>query len=310
MATLVNFQGLWYATSIAEAFYGTGSLDIVSYEKAPTSATVGDYDVGVTVDLANTLLNTGWAYGDKFYFGSVERIVGSQHTDFLYGDALANFFDGGGSPDFIYGRDGTDTLLGSGGFDFLYGGNGNDVINGQQQTDTLYGEAGDDRLEGGSNYINHYYPGTNYADVLYGGSGNDQLHGDILRPASGVKTEYNAALDLNAGSDELHGGVGADSLNGDGGNDKLWGDADPDRFVFDRPYTVLDALGASFPITPGDDLVMDFRPSEGDRLSFSGQAYSVVDTANGIVITLGSISAPAGHVTLSQVHTFSSAWVV
>jgi Ca2+-binding RTX toxin-like protein len=182
MAQLVNFLGLYYATSTAEAYYGTGSFDTVSYEKAPSSGSVGDYDVGVTVDLANTLLNTGWAWGDKFYFGTVEKIAGSQHTDFLYGDALPNTFDGGGSPDFIYGRDGTDTILGGGGFDFLYGGNGNDVIHGQQQTDTLYGDDGDDRMSGGSNYINHYYPGTNYADVLYGGTGNDRLNGDVLRP--------------------------------------------------------------------------------------------------------------------------------
>src|SRR6476660_7536059 len=121
MALLVNFQGIFFATSTAEAYYATGSLDNVSYEKAPSLGQVGDYDVGVTVDLANTILNTGWARGDKYYFGTVEKITGSQHTDWLYGDALANTFDGGGSPDFIYGRDGNDTILGGGGFDFLYG---------------------------------------------------------------------------------------------------------------------------------------------------------------------------------------------
>jgi Ca2+-binding RTX toxin-like protein len=184
------------------------------------------------------------------------------------------------------------------------------VIHGQQQTDTLYGDDGDDRMSGGSNYINHYYPGTNYADVLYGGTGNDRLNGDVLRPSSGVRTEYDPTLDLMPGSDEVHGGPGADVLNGDGGNDKLWGDSGTDTIQVDRPYTVLDARGVPLLVASGDDVVMDFNPAGGDRLDFRGQTYTVTDTPNGIVITLGSAAAPAGHVTLYQVHTFQAAWIL
>ena len=173
---------------------------------------------------------TGWARGDKYYFGTVEKITGSQHTDWLYGDALANTFDGGGSPDFIYGRDGNDTILGGGGFDFLSGDIGNDVMYGQWQTDTMYGGDGDDQMWGGSNYVSHYYPGTNYADVLYGGAGNDRLNGDV--PPS-MAAEYNPDLDFMPGSDEIHGGSGNDILNGGGGNDTFWGDSGKDTFRFD-----------------------------------------------------------------------------
>jgi len=311
MAQLVNFYGLAYATSAAEAFYGTGGFDTVSYEKAPSSGSVGSYDLGVTLDLMYPYLNTSWAWGDKFYFNSVEKIIGSQYTDYLYGDAQANTFDGGGSPDFLYGRDGNDTVLGGGGFDYLYGGSGNDVLDGQWHTDTLYGDDGDDRMWGGTNYVSHYYPGTNYADVLYGGAGSDQLHGDARLPGdSSARTEYNALYDFMPGSDEVHGGTGNDILNGDGGNDTLWGDGGADRFRFDAPYTVKDATGADMRITSGDDVVMDFHPSEGDRLDFAGQAYSVKDTASGIVVTLGPAAAPTGHVTLWQVHTFDQGWVV
>ncbi|HEX2137255.1 MAG TPA: hypothetical protein VHG30_15360 [Microvirga sp.] len=65
-------------------------------------------------------------------------------------------------------------------------------------------------------------------------------------------------------------------------------------------------------ITPGDDVVMDFNPYEGDRLTFGGQSYQAVTTADGIVITLSDASgATTGHVTLWQVHTtFDSSWVV
>jgi len=187
MAQLVRFSGIVSATSTAEAFYGTGGFDTVSYARAPSAATLGHYDLGVTVDLVSPSLNTGWASGDKFYFGTVEWIIGSQYTDFLYGDSRPNTFFGGGSPDFLYGRGGNDNLLGGGGFDFLYGGPGNDVMNGQWHTDTLYGEDGDDRMWGGTNYVSHSYPGTNCADVLYGGAGNDQLHGDARLPSSSAR---------------------------------------------------------------------------------------------------------------------------
>jgi Ca2+-binding RTX toxin-like protein len=308
MAKVVNFQGRVYATSVAETFSGGGRLDTVSYANAPSARTVGDYDLGVTVNLSNSSLNTGWAAGDKLH--GVERVIGSQHTDFLFGNAQANTFDGGGSPDFISGLGGNDSILGGGGFDFLYGGSGNDVINGQWQTDTMYGDDGNDRMWGGSNYVSHSYPGTNYADVLYGGAGNDQLHGDVRLPGSDRPSEYYAPLDFMPGADELHGGSGKDVLNGDGGNDRLWGDAGADRFRFDAPYAVRDAAGGNMRIASGDDVVRDFRPSEGDRLDFAGQAYSVKDTSSGIVITLGKASAPTGQVTLWQVHTFDEDWVV
>ena len=160
MAIVKRFMGTIYATSKGETFYGDGSFDTVSYLNAPSSLTLGDYDVGVTVDLANPLRNTGWAWGDTYV--GVERITGSQHTDFLYGTAQANNFDGCGSPDFIYGRGGNDVIRGGGGFDFLYGEAGNDTVHGQWQTDQLYGGDGNDKLWGGSNYINHFYPGTDY----------------------------------------------------------------------------------------------------------------------------------------------------
>jgi Ca2+-binding RTX toxin-like protein len=311
MAQLVEFDGRVYAASTAEAFHGTGSLDTVSYAKAPSAAQLGDYDLGVTVDLVSPSLNTGWALGDRFYFGTVERIIGSQYSDFLYGDAQSNILYGGGSPDFLYGRGGNDNLLGGGGFDFLYGGSGKDVLNGQWHTDRLYGNDGDDRIWGGTNYVRHFYPGTNYADVLFGGAGNDQLHGDARLPSDRtLRTEYYKPLDFMPGRDELHGGTGNDILNGDGGNDTLWGDGGADRFKFDAPYTVKDATGAKMRITSGNDVIRDFHPGEGDRLDLGGQAYSIKDTSNGIVITLGAATAPTGHVTLWQAHTFDKGWVV
>jgi Ca2+-binding RTX toxin-like protein len=286
----------YYATSRPEAFYGWGFDDTVSYENAPSSGSIGQYDVGVTVSLENPYINTGLAFGDTFYF--IEKIIGSQYTDFMYGDAGSNILDGGGSPDFLYGRAGDDTILGGGGFDFLYGEDGNDVMDGQWHTDTMYGGNGDDQMWGGSNFANHYYPGTNYADILYGDDGNDQLHGDA-RITPNTNSEYNAAYDFMPGSDELHGGSGNDTLNGDGGDDLLWGDSGADTFQFDAPYTVKDAWGSDFLITSGNDVVMDFNYVEGDRLAIGSQTvvsegsdangYLVLNLSGGGSITLNGI---------------------
>ena len=58
MAQLVYFQNLYYATSIAEGFYGYGSFDTASYERSPSSGRLGDYNLGVTVNLADPNFNT------------------------------------------------------------------------------------------------------------------------------------------------------------------------------------------------------------------------------------------------------------
>jgi Ca2+-binding RTX toxin-like protein len=303
-----------FATSKAEAFRGTGTFDTVSYENAPSRMTLGDYDLGVTVDLASPRRNAGWAAGDT-YFG-IEKIVGSEHTDYLYGDSQRNVLDGGGSPDFLYGRGGDDELLGSGGFDYLYGEAGNDLLDGQWQTDTLYGGDGNDQLWGGSNFLDRVYPGTNYADVLYGEAGDDALHGDArVLDRSVVTTEYLPYLDLKAARDELHGGSGNDTLNGDGADDLLWGDDGADIFQFNAPYTVrvYGSNGAEedYWITPGNDVIKDFDPEvEGDRLDLNGQNYTVSDPGVGIVIALGPKEAPHGTVTLEGVHVFDAGWVI
>ncbi|WP_406857130.1 hypothetical protein ABEG18_05695 [Alsobacter sp. KACC 23698] len=162
----------------------------MSYDNAPSIASVGRYDLGVTIDLADAALGTGWAASDSFM--GVEQVIGSRFTDVLYGDAQANVIDGGGSPDFVFGREGDDTLLRGGGFDFIWGDAGDDVLDGQWQTDQLHGGDGDDHIWGGSNYVAHVYPGTNYADVLSGDAGNDDLHGDARLPQAGLPSEYNA----------------------------------------------------------------------------------------------------------------------
>jgi VCBS repeat-containing protein len=111
---------------------GAGGWDRASYTTANS---------GVTVDMANTALNTGDAAGD--IFNDIEGVLGSQFNDLIFGNGFAN------------------NLFGSG---------GDDVINGRGGNDHLYGGAGDDMfvLENGSGYDRVW-------DFAFGAGSDDQL---------------------------------------------------------------------------------------------------------------------------------------
>ncbi len=134
-----------------------------------------------------------------------------------------------GVDDIIYGLGGDDGLRGKAGDDTLAGGDADDDLRGEKGADSLYGGTGDDTLDGGHD-----------GDLLYGGSGADLLDGD-------------------KGDDSLDGGSGADTLIGGAGDDQLRGGADADVFLFD--------FGGGQE-APGDDVVRDFDPGDGDVLRF------------------------------------------
>ena len=62
--------------------------------------------------------------GSSDTLNSIERVLGSEQDDYLYGDAGPNVLFGGDGPDQLYGRDGIDVFLGAGGDDKLFGGAG------------------------------------------------------------------------------------------------------------------------------------------------------------------------------------------
>lgn len=83
----------------ADHIIAFGSSDVTSYEHAAS---------GVTVNLANTALNTGEALGDTFT--SINNVRGSNFADQITGNSNANILDGGGG-------NGSDQLTGLGGAD-------------------------------------------------------------------------------------------------------------------------------------------------------------------------------------------------
>ena len=96
-------------------------------------------------------------------------------------------------------------------------------------------------------------------DTLNGGQGNDQILG-------GPGADQ---LFAGLGNDLLRAGFGHDQLIGGGGDDQLWGGFGSDVFV----------------ISSGQDVVFDFRVSDGDRLGIrSGLDYSLSQQGNDMVV--------------------------
>ncbi|MCP4634641.1 MAG: calcium-binding protein, partial [candidate division Zixibacteria bacterium] len=150
---------------------------------------------GVALDALNLL-----TYSIVLLHGNTgnDRIIGTPHSDRIFGGSGDDYLDGGDGDDRIVGQSGNDFIHGGRDQDHLLGGPGNDCVKGYYGNDVLYGEGGDDFLEGG--------PGS---DSLFGGSGNDFLNGD-------QQDDY---LDGEQDNDILIGGTGFDYVNGSAGID-------------------------------------------------------------------------------------------
>jgi Ca2+-binding RTX toxin-like protein len=111
-------------------------------------AQYSDAGGAVKVDLQDSSLNTGDAFGDTF--NSIENIKGSDFGDDLRADSAANILLGMVGDDDLDGRAGNDTLYGGEGNDTLKGGDGDDTLKGGDGEDILIGGSGDDKHYGGT----------------------------------------------------------------------------------------------------------------------------------------------------------------
>ncbi len=103
--------------------------------------------------------------------------------------------------------------------------------------------------------VDNNWTGTKRDDDMRGAGGDDVIYG-----AGG--DDYILGGD---GNDTLVGGAGDDSLNGGRGIDTLEGGSGADRFEFFYDY---DSNAQD-----GIDTIIDFNPSEGDRLDIIGWTY-------------------------------------
>jgi peptidyl-prolyl cis-trans isomerase B (cyclophilin B) len=147
------------------------------------------------------------------------------------------------------------------GNDRIVGSPTDDAINGSQGNDTLTGEAGDDFLRGGKG--NDSISGGVGDDIINGNLGDDTLNGDA----------GNDFLRGGRGNDILIGGDGNDFLLGDIGSDTLTGGAGADTFVL--------STGENLALDTASDIIVDFRPSEGDRIGLTSNLSNTSFTQSG-----------------------------
>ncbi|MGL5063523.1 MAG: peptidylprolyl isomerase [Microcoleus sp.] len=176
------------------------------------------------------------------------------------------------------------------GNDALTGSATNDAINGNRGNDTITGEAGDDFLRGGKD--NDSISGGAGKDILCGNFGEDTLNGgadnDVLR--GGV------------GDDVLIGGDGNDILIGDPGNNTLTGGSGADTFVSVGvdPETLPFIL-----LLPTNQIIVDFKPEEGDRIAVTGKLsdIAITQSGNNTVINLAGSPVTVQNATVASVQS-------
>ncbi|MFQ6553778.1 hypothetical protein AAD018_015680 [Aestuariibius insulae] len=184
----------------ADRFDGGRGIDTVSYAGTRES---------VTIDLSDPSNNGGAARNDSFT--SIERIIGSETRDFIYGTPEDDVLDGGGGNDWIQGGRGDDHIIGGDGNDEIMAEAGDDLIEGGRGDDTLSASDGNDIVYGGEGRDN--MGGGEGNDRIYGGDGNDTI-------GAGPGDDW---LDAGDGNDITSGGPGQDTVIGGAGNDTMAG---------------------------------------------------------------------------------------
>jgi Ca2+-binding RTX toxin-like protein len=161
----------WIATSFGDRFWMGASSTYVNGRDGNDNVSYEFSDASVTVNLLLGHVSGGYAAGDTLV--SIESILGSQ-----YGDNLI----GSNSTEWLYGEAGNDTLSGGNGNDALYGGYDDDMLSGGDGNDLLRGDVGSDMIDGGAGYDTyvideHSYAGT-FVTVYVDGRTSTVVGGD------------------------------------------------------------------------------------------------------------------------------------
>ncbi|WP_375465149.1 M10 family metallopeptidase C-terminal domain-containing protein [uncultured Methylobacterium sp.] len=189
---------------------GGSGENTISYLLSPT---------GLTISLADTTKNTGWAATDTYI--SIQDVIGSNFNDVIYGsnEGLLNQLQSQSGDDTIFGGSGYNVLIGGAGADALHGAGTGNLIDYETAGSGLTASMADpSRNTGdaaGDTYINLKgadLAGSPYNDILYGDDGNNNLIGDPDFDTYG-----------RFGNDTMYGGAGNDTFDGRGGADHFDG---------------------------------------------------------------------------------------
>jgi Ca2+-binding RTX toxin-like protein len=251
----------------ADTFYPGAGDDVVTLASRDDTVAYGDFTSAgiivsgatgpVTVDLRIVGPQTvGGGMGVDVVYGA-GNLSGGRFSDILIGSDARNV---------ITGEDGDDTLNGVGGDDFLdgglgnnqlLGGDGDDHLFGRNGQTALYGENGDDTIEGGSGF-----------DDVNGGAGADSINAALAAGNTGDR------LRGGQGDDVIIAGAGNDYISGDRGSDTETGGAGADIFHSSQ--------------NAGVDRVLDFHPTEGDRVMLdAGTTYTVSQVGGDTMVDMG-----------------------
>lgn len=193
-----------------------------------------------------------------------EKMLGSNASETIQGQANDEWIDGRGGDDLVIGRGGNDTIKGGKGNDRLAGdgvydyelrqkaierSGGDDVIDGGSGNDTIDGGNGDDLIRGGTG-DDYVFGGYGGSDLLDGGAGNDRIIGGFRGPGASGASD----------NDILIGGAGRDIFEA-----RFW--------IQDRHLEFYGTPG----LGPNRDIVLDFTKGE-DRLDVVLYRFAGTDT--------------------------------
>ncbi|MGC1497940.1 MAG: M10 family metallopeptidase C-terminal domain-containing protein [Sulfitobacter sp.] len=245
----------------ADTLIGDEGTDTVTYAFANSSA-------GIRLGSGPSW---GAAAGDTY--ATIENVIGSRYSDFIFGDGGDNRIEGGGGNDTIIGSAGSDVLVGNNGIDTVSYAYANTFAGIRLATGGSWGAATGDTFDTIENVI-----GSRFTDMVFGDNGANQIDG-------------------GAGNDTLFGGGGNDTLIGGTGDDRLYGQAGNDTFEFDNNF----GQDSIFGFEANNDLeqidlsgvsaITDFTDLVNNHMSQVGSDV-VINDLSGNLITIVGVNLP------------------
>ncbi len=266
---------------------GGEGKDEASYRFSSKGVRVDLSLAGKQQDFEGEAINENEAVGD--ILSGIEDLEGSQHDDWLTGDAASNELSGADGDDLLDGGDGSDTLYGGSGDDRLAGGAGADILDGGSGEDTDYADYSSSSdgvrvdLSRAGEQLNYLSTPNGFVlDEDPASEAHSDAVGDLISNIEAVEgSRHDDWLTGDDAGNELSGADGDDLLAGGGGSDTLYGGSGDDHLEGGAGADVIDGGSGA-----GTDYADYSSSSEGVRvdLSLAGAQLNYLSTPDGFVL--------------------------